>query len=387
MSEPTITQVLEGAVADGAAPGFCAGAVRGDGTVLFEGAVGVRGTESGEPMTPDTVFRIFSMTKAVASVAAAILVEEGRLDIETPVDEVVADFAAVEVLEGFDGATPVLRPPATRATVRHLATHTSGLVYELWNANQEAMMAAGAPGALTGSVDALKSSYKLAFDPGTAWDYGVGIDWLGLVVEAVSGQSLDRFVTERILEPLAMTSSGFERDGFEDRLVPLHVFGPDGSISEMPDIAPPPNPEFYGGGHAMFSTAGDYLRFLRMLLNGGELEGQRVLAAETLDWVFANQIGDLEIGTMTSVGPLSADVDFLPGVAKKHSFAFVTNTEDMPGMRRAGAQSWAGLANTHMWVDPAADVAAVLCAQVLPFAHPGVMKAYAEFEQAVYREL
>lgn len=383
----SIGDIVEAGVHSGAAPGVVAVAMTADGRVLYDGAAGVRGLTDGVAMTPDTVFRIFSMTKAVASTAAALLVEDGLLDVDTPVADICPEFAAVKVLDGWDGDTPLFRDPTTPCTVRHLATHTSGLVYELWNADQAKLIGAGAPGILTGTLGALHSSYAMVFDPGTRWDYGVGIDWLGQVVERISGQTLDVFVTDRLLTPLGMTSTCFERDTVADRLAAIHVVGPDGALVQMDDVGPPPNPEFYGGGHCMFSTASDYMRFLRMLLNGGELDGLRVMTRETIDWMFANHIGDLEVTTMTSMSPLSADVDFLPGVPKKHSFAFVTNTEDIPGMRRAGTQSWAGLLNTHMWVDPTAGVAGVICTQVLPFAEARIMAMYADFERAVYREL
>ena len=383
----TIDEAIEEGVSSGAAPGVVALAMAADGRVLYEGAEGVRGLTDGVAMTNDTVFRIFSMTKAVASTAAALLVEDGKLSLDTPVAEILPEFADVKVLDGWDGDEPVFRDPATTCTVRHLAAHTSGLVYEFWNADQAKLIEAGAPGILSGTLDSLHSSYSMMFDPGARWDYGVGVDWLSQVIEKVSGQTLDAFIQDRLLTPLGMSSTFFEREPVADRLASIHIFGEDGTLVQMDDIGPPPHPEFYGGGHCLFSTASDYMRFLRMLLNGGELDGTRVMTPETIEWMFANQIGDIDIPVMKSVTPLSADVDFLPGIAKKHSFAFVTNTEDVPGMRRAGTQSWAGVCNTHMWLDPAAGVAGVILTQVLPFADERVMNVYADFERAVYAEL
>ena len=383
----TIGEVVKAGVSSGAAPGVVALAMTTDGDVLYEGAEGVRGLTDGVAMTNDTVFRIFSMTKAVASAAAALLVEDGKLSIDTPVADILPEFANVKVLDGWDGDKPVFRDPTTVCTVRHLATHTSGLVYEFWNADQAKLIEAGAPGILSGTLDSLHSSYSMVFDPGERWDYGVGIDWLSQVIEKVSGQTLDAFVQDRLLTPLGMSSTFFEREPAADRLASIHIFDPDGVLAQMDDIGPPPYPEFYGGGHCLFSTASDYMRFLRMLLNRGELDGNRVMAPKTIDWMFANQIGDIDIPVMKSVTPLSADVDFLPGIAKKHSFAFVTNTEDVPGMRKAGTQSWAGVCNTHMWVDPTSGVAGVILTQVLPFVDERVMSLYTDFERAVYAEL
>jgi methyl acetate hydrolase len=351
--------------------------------VKWSGAAGDRAP--GQKATIDTVFRIFSMTKAIGCTAAMILVDRGKLDPNAPVESIVPEFKEIKVLDGFDGDAPRLRAPRTKATVRNLATHTSGLVYEFWNVDiPKYMQATGHPSILSG----LKSSlnYPLAFDPGERWDYGIGIDWLGQVVEAVDGRRIDRFCREEILDPLDMNDTGFEVEDKTDRLASVSMRGEDGKFGAF-DIAPPTRPEFYGMGHALYSTAPDYMRFLRMYLNKGELEGKRLLSERTVDSLLANQIGDIEIPVFKTMNPtVSADVDLFPGLKKSHSMAFMRVDEDVPGKRAAGSQFWAGVLNTHCWFDPKRNVAAVLMTQSLPFVEPRFMRAYDAFEQAVYAE-
>ena len=376
--------VLEQAVAAGHVPfaiGMCANA----GGIVWSGVAGE--AAEGRPAAEDTVLRIFSMTKAIGSLAAMILTDRGVLSMDTPVEEVLPEFASLKVLDGFDGDEPRLRAPNRKATIRNLATHTSGLVYEFWNADiARWMQASGHPTVLTGTRDAL--NYALAFDPGTAWDYGLGIDWLGQVVERVDGRRIDSFCREEIFLPLGMTDTAFEvGEHMAPRLARIKARGADGAFVDH-ELAPPSEPEVYGMGHALYSTASDYMRFLRMLLNRGKLDGARVLSEAAVDQMLENQIGDLRLGRMTTVVPaISADTEFFPGRAKSHSFAFMRMEEEVPGMRSAGSQSWAGVLNTHYWFDPARNVAGIIATQSLPFVEPGFMALYEGFERAVYANL
>ncbi len=377
----TLDDVLSAGIASGAAPGLVAMAGSASG-VRWTGTAGERAP--GQAMTADTVFRIFSMTKAVGSTAAMILIDRGRLDMDAPVDTILPQFRDIQVLDGFDGDTPRMRAPKTRATVRHLATHTSGFTYEFWNPDVPRwMQATGHPTILSGLKASL--NYPLTFDPGARWNYGIGIDWLGQVVEAVDGRRIDRFVTEEILQPLGMGSTAFECEGaLASRLAAVAARGEDGKFGPF-EIAPPPHPEFYGMGHALYSTAGDYMRFLRMFLNKGALDGNRVLSEAGVARMLSNQIGELRIPKLFTVVPaVTADWEFFPGTPKSHSFGFMRTEADVPGMRSAGSQSWAGVLNTHYWFDPAKDVCAVLMTQTLPFVEPRWMALYEQFERAVY---
>ncbi len=376
-----LNDVLEESVRAEDAPFLVAMVGDKDG-VKWSGAAGERAP--GEKATEDTVFRIFSMTKGVGSTAAMILIDRGKLDPNTPVEAILPEFKNVKVLDGFDGDKPRLRAPRTKATVRNLATHTSGFVYEFWNADiPKYMQATGHPGILSGLKTAL--AYPPVFDPGERWDYGIGIDWLGQVVEAVDGRRIDRFCREEILDPLKMNDTAFEvEEHMAGRLASVSMRGEDGKFGDFA-IAPPSKPEFYGMGHALYSTAPDYIRFLRMYMNKGQLDGKRLLSEKTVDSLLSNQIGDLKIGVLkTAAPPVSADVDIFPGVKKSHSFAFMRVDEDVPAKRAAGSQFWAGVLNTHCWFDPKQNVAAVLMTQSLPFVEPAFMRVYDRFERAVY---
>ncbi len=376
-----LDDVLSEGVSSGAAPGFVAMLGNAAG-VTWSGAAGE--CAPGRAMRQDTVFRIFSMTKAVGSTAAMILIDRGKLDMGATVESILPEFANVQVLDGFDGDSPRMRAPKSRATVRQLATHTSGFAYEFWNPDVPRWMEkTGHPTILSG----LKSSlfYPLVFDPGTRWDYGIGIDWLGQVVEAVDGRAIDEFCQQEIFGPLGMASTAFECEGaLAARLAAVSARGEDGKFGPF-EIAPPPHPEFYGMGHALYSSAGDYMRFLRMFLNKGALDGKRVLSEAGVRTMLANQIGDLRVGKLvTVVPPITADFELFPGTPKTHSFGFVRTEQDVKGMRSAGAQGWAGVLNTHFWFDPAKDIAGTIMTQTLPFVEAPFMNVYERFERAAY---
>ncbi|HRY88610.1 MAG TPA: serine hydrolase domain-containing protein [Rubrivivax sp.] len=380
-----LDRILADAVAAEHVP-FAVGMTGDSKGMRWSGAAG--DARAGVPAAADTVFRIFSMTKAVGSTAAMILIDRGRLSPDTPVADILPAFDRLQVLEGFDAAgKPRLRAPRSRATVRHLATHTSGLVYEFWNTEvPRYMQATGLATILSGARASL--DYPLLFDPGTRWDYGIGIDWLGQVVEKVDGRTIDRFCRDEILDPLGMHDTRFEADAdIAPRLADVRLRGEDGRFAVFP-LAPPARPEFYGMGHALYSTAPDYLRFLRMFLNRGQLDGRRILSEAGLQSMLANQIGELPIPLLkTAAPPVTADAEFFPGRRKSHSLAFQRIDEDVPGMRAAGSQFWAGVCNTHYWWDPKNDVAALLMTQTLPFAEPRFMGLYDAFEREVYRSL
>jgi methyl acetate hydrolase len=380
-----IDQVLENAVTRGDVPGVVAMAANEDGPI-YEGAAGVRSVDADDPITPDTMLRIASMTKMVTTVAALRLVEAGKLDLDAPVDTYRPEFAELQVLEGFDGDTPKLRPPSSRATVRQLATHTTGLGYWFFNADVDRYeQVTGVPNVLPGSDEVFKS--PLIADPGDRLEYGINTDWLGRVVEAVSGQSLADYVDEHITGPLGMTNTT-RRMSDEQRAnsTPIHVRGEDGAWMAT-DIDWAQEPDFWGGGHFLHSTPRDYLRFQRMLLGGGTLEGVQILEGATVDDAFRNHIGDLYFppSQPTAHPELSAQVDLGPGL--KWGLGLLLNEEQAPGMRAPWSGAWAGLFNTHFWVDPKSGVTGSIFSQCLPFADPPALQMYMDFEQALYASL
>lgn len=377
-----IDDVLLTAVENDVVPGVVAMAADRNGEV-YEGAAGLRSAAEGDLITPDTVMRIASMTKMVTTTAALQLMEQGSLDVEAPVDSYRPEFASIQVLDGFDGDSPRLRPPTGRATVRNLLTHTSGLGYWIWDRDIDRYeQVTGTPNIMPGTLDAFTA--PLVFDPGTRLQYGINHDWLGRVVEAVSGQPLDAYFAENITGPLDMTNT-VARMTPEQRAnsTPVHIRGEDGKWSAT-DIDWAQQPEFWGGGHFLYSTPRDYLRLQRMLLGGGELDGTRILAQDTVAAAFTNQIGDLEFpAEMPTAHPeLSGPVNLGPGL--KWGWGLLLNPVAMPGMRAAWSGTWSGLFNTHFWVDPASGLTGAIYSQTLPLADPAAFEMYVNFEVALY---
>ena len=378
----SIDRVLQDAVAAGAVPQVVAMAADRDG-VIYEGAAGPRAAGSDDQVSPDTHFRIMSMTKMVATVAALQQLEQGNLDLDAPIDSYCPTFADVQVLDGFDGDTPRLRPPATRATVKQLMTHTTGLGYWFWSADLQRWEAAtGTPTVLSGS-NVIFTAPMLA-DPGTRFEYGINIDWLGKVVEAASGVTLDVAVKEGITGPLGMDETAFAPTAVQRAdLAPVHVQGEDGAwVATEIDLNP--TPDYWAGGHGLHSTPRDYLRFQQALLHDGTFEGTKILAPSTVDAAFTNQIGELDFPPAIPTADTASTHEFNLGPGYKFGYGLLLNAEDIPGHRRAWSGAWAGLCNTHFWVDRTAGITGAIYSQFLPFVPPAALQLYADFEAAIY---
>lgn len=379
-----IDTLLRQAVESGAVAGVAAVAGNAAGT-LYQGAAGQRSAAGGEAMTVDTVGWIASMTKAITSVAALQQVEAGRLTLDGPIAEAVPELADRQVLEGFSPeGEPILRPARGTITLRQLLTHTSGFSYPMWNADiGRYMQLKGIPGVASRKLRALE--LPLVSDPGTAWHYGIGIDWAGRAVEAVTGRRLGEVIEERITGPLGMRDTGFRPGPAQlARLSAMHGRGADGRLAPIP-FPIPEEQEFDMGGGGLYGTAPDYLRFCRMVLNGGALDGARILDPATVAELGRNHMGDLLVGPMATAQPaVSHDAEFFPGQPKRWSLAFMLNEEAHPaGGRAAGSMAWAGLGNTYYWIDPTHDRCGVLLTQTLPFADPRILDLLAGFERAV----
>ena len=383
-AQERIDSVLRSAVEAREVPGVVALAASDKGAI-YDGAFGVRDLNAGGAMTGDTVFRIASMTKAITSVAAMQLVEQGKLGLDEPVPPVDPALNAPQVLEGFDAAgQPRLRPAKRPIALRHLLTHTAGFTYEWSNPNtQRYVQVTGMLPGSSGKLAALRQ--PLAFDPGDKWEYGIHIDWVGRIVETVSGQPLGDYLRDKICAPLGMSDTGFAPTAEQRaRLAPVHQRQADGTL--VPTAYDfPIDPEFHNGGGALYSTGRDYLTFLRMLLHDGELNGQRVLRPETVALINQNQIGDLQAGRLPSQVPERAhDFELFPGMAVRWGLAYMLNSEPGPDGRSANSLSWAGIFNSYYWLDPARRVAGVILSQFLPFADPAMLRLYGRFERGVY---
>jgi CubicO group peptidase (beta-lactamase class C family) len=368
-------------------PGVVAIAASGS-EVLYQGAFGKRDLSRPDAMTVDSVFWIASMTKAVTTAGAMQLVEQGKLSLDAPIGDVLPDLAKPQVLEGFDAkGEPKLRPAARPITLRHLMTHTAGFCYNMWNGDIATYLEkTGTPAITTCQNAALKT--PIASDPGTRWEYGTNIDFVGKAVEAVSGKRLDAYLRDHLFVPLGMSDTAFKiTDSMRRRLVGMHARGEDGQLAAIP-FELEQEPEFHMGGGGLYSTAGDYIKFTQMILNKGRGNGNQVLKAETVATMAQNHIGDLNVTKMTSVAPMySNDVDLYPDQIKKWGLSFLINTARTPEGRSAGSLAWAGLANTYYWIDPARDVTGVILMQLLPFADAKCLEAFAGFERGVYAGL
>jgi methyl acetate hydrolase len=380
--------LLRQAAANGDVPGVVALATDSNGTI-YEGGFGERLQGGGAAMTADTVVWIASMTKAITATAAMQLVEQGRLHLDRPAQDVVPALAEARVLDRFDDAgRPVTRPPARPVTLRHLLTHTAGFSYEFW---QQPIIryqeATGTPGIVTCEDRALTT--PLLFDPGERWEYGISIDWAGKMVEAASGQKLGAYLQRNLFEPLGMRDTGFRiTDDMRRRLAKIHQRGGDDRFEPQLELEIPQDPEFEMGGGGLYGTIQDYAKFVRMILNRGRADGQQLLKPETVQMMSTNQMGACRVGMLkTAMPPLSNDAEFFPGMPKTWGFSFMINTERAPTGRNPGSLAWAGLANSYFWIDPAAGIGGVYATQVLPFADKKALPLFLAFEKTVYDQL
>jgi len=356
--------------------------------VIYQGAFGKRDLSKDDAMTPDSVFWIASMTKAITAAAAMQLVEQGKLSLDAPIGKVLPDLASPQVLEGFDArGEPKLRPAKKEITLRHLMTHTAGFCYNMWNGDMvQYLEKTGLPAVTTCKNDSLK--LPLMTDPGTRWEYGINIDFVGKAVEAVSGKKLDAYLRDHLFNPLGMTDTAFKiGESQRKRLVAMHGREPDGSLAPIP-FELEQDPEFHMGGGGLYGTAVDYIKFTQMVLNKGKGNGNQVLKPETVAMMGQNHIGELTMTRMTSaVAFATNDVDLYPDMVKKWGLSFLITTAQTAEGRSPGSLAWAGLANTYFWIDPSRDVAGVILMQVLPFADGKCLEAFAGFERGVYAGL
>src|SRR3954464_3336825 len=386
-SKAQIDQILRQKCEAKEIPGVVAMAATGR-QVIYLGAFGKRDLAKDDPMTADSVFWIASMTKAITSAACMQLVEQGKLSLDEPIGKLLPDLANPQVLEGFDASgEPKLRPAKKPITLRHLMTHTAGFCYDVWNGDMgKYQEKTGTPNIFSCLNAALKG--PIMTDPGTRWEYGINIDFVGKAVEAASGKRLDAYLRDHMFAPLGMNDTGFKiTESMRQRLVGMHARGEDGSLAPIP-FELEQNPEFHMGGGGLYGTAPDYIKFTQMILNKGRGNGNQVLKPETVASMGQNHIGELNMTRIISAMPnFTNDVDLYPDMVKKWGLSFLINTAKTPEGRSPGSLAWAGLANTYFWIDPSRDVTGVILMQVLPFIDPKCMEAFAGFESGIYAGL
>lgn len=374
-----IEQILEKYIVSGDLPCALAGVANADGT-LYMGAAGLRSLDDSQAMKTDTIFAIASMTKAITTVATLQLVEQGQIDLDTPITAYLPDLEHLKVLDGFDDdGKPMLSSPKTSPTTRQLLTHTSGYVYEIWNAN-------GLQSVASEQIDSLFAEggngmmAPLAFSPGERWEYGIGIDWAGVIVETLSGKSLDVYFQEHIFAPLGMQDSFYKvPEEKAARRAAIHA-RTEAGLAVTPHLGEP-----VSGGGGLSSTIADYLRFMRALLNQGTLDGAKILQPYTVDMMFENHIGDLDVNPgPTQIPDVSNDFDMGFGEPAKWGLGFLLHQAQTQSGRPKGSASWAGLFNSYFWIDRENDLCAVIATQVLPFYDTKAVAMLKEFESAIY---
>jgi methyl acetate hydrolase len=378
--------LLRRAAETGDVPGVVAMAAN-DGGVIYSGAFGRRWLPHGAPMTTDTVFWFASMTKAITSTAAALLVEQGKLTLDDPIHNVLSELATPQVLEGFSAdGKPKLRPARRPITLRHLLTHTSGFGYDIWNRDLlRYRETTGLPELMSCKNAVL--DMPLVSDPGEQWEYGIGIDWAGKAIERVSGKNLQSFFDENLFGPLGMKDTAFALTAeSRTRLAGVHARLENGSLEPMA-FELPQEPEFQMGGGGLYGTAADYIAFEQMFLNEGRSGSARILRPETIRLMAQNHVGGLQVRMLQRSMPYSNDAEFFPGMIKRWGLAFMLNTQAVSGGRSENSLAWAGILNTFNWLDPAKKIAGVLLTQILPFFDAKAVELAAKFEEAIYASL
>ena len=355
---------------------------------IYEGAAGKRRLDQPADMTTDSIFAIFSTTKAITGTAVLQLVEEGKLDLDAPARRYAPEIGKLQVIEGFAAnGEPILRAPKRDITTRMLMVHTAGLSYDFINRTYNRLAEErGQPSVITASKACLMT--PLLFDPGERWEYGTNLDWCGQIVEAITGSRLGDVFKARIFEPLGMQDTTFElTDAMRKKRAGIHARNADGSLTPM-DFELPARPEVHMGGHGLYGTIGDYMRFIRMWLNDGMGEHGRVLKADTVRMAEKNHLGENKVTPITGVIPsLCNDAEFFPGQSKSWALTFMINDEEAPTGRPAGALGWAGLANLFYWIDRRNGFGGYWATQILPFGDPASFIGYMNFESAFYESL
>ncbi len=377
---PSINAWLDQSIRTTKVPGVV-GLVTDRNGVIYTHAAGDRSRLSGVPMTADTLFNIASMTKPIGATAIMMLIEEGKLALDDPISKYVPEFRGRPVIATFNDAdgTFTTRPAAREVTIRQLLSHSSGLAYG-FASNKVTRLSAAKPG-----VDA--TTFPLLYDPGTAWSYAGGIAVVGRVLERIEGKGLDAFLQERIFAPLGMTETSYVVPEARRARVAAPWRLTDTGLVESPLAAEVRSAVSADGG--LYSTAADYAKFIRLILNGGVApDGRRLLSEESVRTLGRNHLGNVKVSLQEEPTPQLARV--FPLGAGRDGFGLgfqVTGAPRQAGMRAPGSLSWAGIYNTQFWIDPASGIGAVLMMQYLPFYDADAIATLTGFERRVYEGL
>jgi methyl acetate hydrolase len=372
----------------GGAPGVVA-MVTDRNANTYEGSAGKRELGKDTAMSLDSVMAIFSTTKAITGTAVMQLVEEGKIALADAAKKYVPEIAELQVLDGFDAAgQPKTRAPKRDITVNDLLLHTSGQGYEFFSADDLKFRTSRAtPTVVSCTFASIRT--VLLHDPGERWTYGPNIDWLGRIVEQQrGGKRLGEVFAERIFGPLGMKDIAFTmNDSMRARRAVIHDRAADGKLTALPDLMLPQPPEMDMGGHGLYASVGEYMKFIRMFLNDGAGPHGRVLKAETVEAMSKNGLpaGVTSGGWPTSIPSLTNAGEFDPGVKKTWAYSFQRNEEPTASGRPAGSLMWAGLGNLFYWIDRKNGLGGFWGSQILPFQDIASYPGFVDFETAVYR--
>ncbi|MGD2122968.1 MAG: serine hydrolase domain-containing protein [Gemmatimonadota bacterium] len=372
-----LDEVLASSVGAGGLPGVVAAITTPD-SVVYRGAFGTMDASGRQPMAPDALFQIFSMTKPITSAAIMTLVEEGAVDLDAPAEEYLPELRGREVLVAVDtvAETFTTRPASRPITVRDLLRHTSGIGYSF--ASHELVDL----GAVT---DLPARAQPILHDPGAGWTYGMGTAFLGWIVEEVSGESLDDFLESRVLAPLGMDHTFFTPPQYDSASLVATYRREGGQLIGSP--RPQNFPGTVRGDGGLLSTAGDYARFMQMILNGGERGGVRVLSEESVAEMTRDQLDSLVVVEQPGAVPAWSRPFPLGAGRDGFGLGFQIKKGREEGKRPPGSLSWAGIQNTHFWIDVENGIGIVLLLQVLPFYDEAAIHLLTEFERVLYSDV
>ena len=386
---PQATEVIDTAISEGELH-FAVAAVGNTLGQLWSHSAGHRDAQKTEVAADDNIIQIASMTKLITTIGALQLVEQGVLDLDTPITAYAPQLSELQVLKGFDEQdNPILENADRAPTIRELMTHTGGYVYEFWNANAKKASELGVSESLFSGGNYLAA--PLAFEAGTAWEYGINTDWLGVIIERISGQRLSAYFDENIFDPLRMVDTFYELPQEKMNRSVTVMARVNEALIELPTLQPAPMAKgsmaHYSGGGGLYSTVADYGRVLQMLLNDGALDGETLLTPETVDSMFVNNIGDIQLAALGTVMPeVSNTADLSFGNPATFGLGLLLHSEGVEGGRKAYSGSWAGLFNSYYWVDRESQTYGIFGTQILPFFDAASVDTLLKLEQAVYAQ-
>jgi CubicO group peptidase (beta-lactamase class C family) len=382
-----INQVIEAALEESNIP-YAAYAVTNSKETLFSGSVGYEDLKKTKPLETNAIFRIASMTKALTTSAFMILAKEKDLDLHSPAENYIDNLKSLQVAS-VENDEIIYSEPETKVTLHQLLTHTSGFGYDFHHETLSHLLLDKK------IVDLLDKEGKfleapLIEQPGKYWHYGIGLGWIGRIIETLSEQSLNDYMTEKLFKPLEMSNTSFDISTIgEDRLPKIYSIEEDGSLIDISELMSSPQiDKFAYGGGGVFSCPDDYAKFLRMFLNGGKANGENVLSIETVKQMTTNQIGELNVPFQPTFNPsIIAPNEWFPGIEKKWGYSFMINSEDVPMRRTKGSCAWSGIMNTFFWFDKQKDIGGTIMMQIAPCYHEKPKQVLKRFEEAIYKSI